>query len=496
MVHASAYGRLEDIFARITLIEQSVGMLQWDTAAVMPPGGAVARGEQLAALKSVAHGMLTDADVGPMLDAAAGEALDPWQRANLVEMRRDWLHAAAVPARLVEDLSRASTACESLWRRARAEDDFSRVSAALAEVLALTREIAQIKSQALGVAPYDALLDQYEPGGRMAAIDAMFDDLGRFLPGFLAEVLRRQPSAPPPPVGPFPVDLQRQLGLEMMATLGFDFAHGRLDVSTHPFCGGIPDDVRITTRYDEGDFMTGLMGILHETGHALYEMGLPVAWRTQPVGRARGMSLHESQSLLMEMQVCRSPEFFVFAAPRIARFFDSAGELVWNAEALRAATVRVQPGFIRVDADEVTYPAHIILRYRLERALIAGELEVAGLPDAWNDGMVELLGIRPPNDRLGCLQDLHWYDGAFGYFPTYTLGAMTAAQLFEAARQAMPGVLGSVSRGDFSPLLGWLRTHVHGLGSSLTAGDLLVAATGRPLDSAAFKTHLQQRYLA
>jgi carboxypeptidase Taq len=281
-----------------------------------------------------------------------------------------------------------------------------------------------------------------------------------------------------------------------MATLGFDFAHGRLDVSTHPFCGGIPEDVRITTRYDEADFMTGLMGILHETGHALYEMGLPQAWRTQPVGRARGMSLHESQSLLMEMQVCRSPEFFVFAAPRIARFFDSSGELVWNAEALREATVRVEPGFIRVDADEVTYPAHVILRYRLEKALISGELEVAGLPEAWNDGMVELLGVRPPNDRLGCLQDLHWYDGAFGYFPTYTLGALTAAQLFEAARKAVPSVLGSISHGDFGPLLGWLRTHVHGLGSSLSTDDLLVAATGRPLDSAAFKTHLSRRYLA
>ena len=339
------------------------------------------------------------------------------------------------------------------------------------------------------------MLDQYEPGGNSAAIDAVFEDLGQFLPGFLAEVLAQQPLAPQGPQGPFPVERQKALGLRMMSVLGFDFEHGRLDISQHPFCGGTPDDVRITTRYDEDDFMRSLLGVVHETGHALYERGLPQQWRGQPVGRARGMSLHESQSLLMEMQACRSREFLSFAAPLMAEAFAAAGQPGWDAETLRAVNVRVSPGFIRVDADEVSYPAHVILRYRLEKALIAGEMQVDDLPSAWNQGMAELLGLTPPDDRQGCLQDIHWYDGAFGYFPTYTLGAMTAAQLFDAARRALPGLLDSIGHGDFAPLLGWLRVNVHEQASHLSSAELLTHATGRPLDAQVFKDHLRSRYL-
>jgi carboxypeptidase Taq len=495
MARCPAYARLEQIFTRLTLLEQALGVLHWDMSTMMPPGGAESRGEQLATLKALAHELLTAPEVKPLLDAAEGETLDDWQRANLGEMRRDWVHAALVPSRLVEELSRAASACEMVWRKARPADDFAAVAAPLAELLRLTRDMAEIKSQALGVSAYDALLDQYEPGGRAADIDAVFDDLGDFLPGFLGQVLAKQAPAPEGPRGPFPIDRQKALGLRMMAVLGFDFDHGRLDVSQHPFCGGTPDDVRITTRYDEDAFIKSLMGVLHETGHALYERGLPAAWRTQPVGRARGMSLHESQSLLMEMQACRSREFLCFAAPVIAETFDVVGQPGWDAEALHAQSVRVTPDFIRVDADEVTYPAHVILRYRLEKALVAGEMQVADIPAAWNEGMQSLLGIRPPDDRRGCLQDIHWYDGAFGYFPTYTLGAMTAAQLFDAASRAVPDVLAAIGRGDFRPLLGWLREAVHGQASRYSTNELLTAATGRPLDPAVFKAHLRRRYL-
>jgi carboxypeptidase Taq len=495
MATSSAYARLERIFSRVALVEQALGILHWDMAAVMPPGGAASRGEQLATLKALAHEILTGAEVGGLLDSAEGEDLDLWQRANLQEMRRDWVHAATIPSRLIEDLSRASSTSETMWRKARAEADFALVQEHLAEVLRLTREMAEIKSQALGVSPYDALLDQYEPGGRSASIDPVFDDLGAFLPGFLGEVLARQAPATEGPPGPFPVESQRALALSMMEALGFDFEHGRLDISQHPFCGGTPDDVRITTRYDESDFAKSLMGVLHETGHALYERGLPDRWRTQPVGRARGMSLHESQSLLMEMQACRSREFLFFAAPRMAAAFGALGRSRWDAETIQAVTTRVSPDFIRVDADEVTYPAHVILRYRLEKALIAGELEVAGLPSAWNEGMESLLGIRPPDDAQGCLQDIHWYDGAIGYFPTYTLGAMTAAQLFDAAKKDVPGLLEAIGHGDFQPLLRWLRRHVHSRASSVSTDVLLTEATGRPLDSAVFKAHLKARYL-
>jgi carboxypeptidase Taq len=280
-----------------------------------------------------------------------------------------------------------------------------------------------------------------------------------------------------------------------MGIIGFDFAHGRFDVSLHPFCGGVQDDVRITTRYREDDFVSALMGTLHETGHAMYERGRPAAWRYQPVGTARGMALHESQSLLVEMQVCRSPEFLGFLAPILREAFVTEGE-AFTAENLQGLYTRVEPGFIRVDADEVCYPSHVILRYRLERAMIAGDLDLAELPGAWNDGMRELLGITPPDDRRGCLQDIHWYGGAWGYFPTYTLGAMTAAQLYDAAKRAVPEIPAAITRGDFKPLMAWLAENIHGQGSRWSSVELVKRASGKPLDPAIFQAHLERRYLA
>jgi carboxypeptidase Taq len=412
-------------------------------------------------------------------------------------MRRQWRHATAVPGDLVEALQRASSRCEQRWRRAREESDFAGVLPDLKIVLDLTRETADAKAARLDCSPYDALLDQYEPGGKSAEIDRLFADLAQFLPELLTRALEAQARRPaaPPPEGPFAIKAQRALGVRLMSRLGFDFEHGRLDVSLHPFCGGTPDDVRITTRYEEGDFRGALMGVLHETGHALYERGLPEAWRRQPVGLARGMAMHESQSLLVEMQACRSLEFSAFLAPLLREAFAAAGP-EWEAESFYRRNIRVAPGFIRVDADEVTYPAHVILRYRLERALLAGDLGLADLPAAWNDGMRELLGLVPPDDRRGCLQDIHWYDGAIGYFPTYTLGAMIAAQLFDAAKRADPAIVPGIAGGDFAPLLAWLRREVHGRASLLSTAELVAAATGKPLDAALYKAHLERRYAA
>jgi carboxypeptidase Taq len=280
----------------------------------------------------------------------------------------------------------------------------------------------------------------------------------------------------------------------LMQRIGFDFAHGRLDVSAHPFCGGIPDDVRITTRYSESDFARALMGVLHETGHALYQRGLPTEWRLQPVGRARGMAVHESQSLLLEMQVCRSRAFLAFAAPILREAFGAHGPC-WEAEALYQRQIRLNRGLIRVDADEVTYPAHVILRYRLERAMIAGDLRPADLPGAWAEESRRLLGVAPDNGRDGCLQDIHWYDGNWGYFPTYTLGALIAAQLFEAAHRDLPDLTDAIASGEFSGLIGWLGEQVHSKGSLLSTAELVEQATGKPLTTASFERHLRDRYL-
>jgi carboxypeptidase Taq len=492
------YQQLEKRFRRLGALQEASGVLQWDSAVLMPEGGAGARAEQLATMKVVCHEILTDPVLGDLLDGAAAQNdLDDWQRANLREMRRVWLHATAVPGDLVDAASRAASACEQVWRQARPASDFAMVLPALQRVLDLTREVAAAKAARLGKNPYEALIDQYEPGTKTDEIDRLFGDLAAFLPGLIAEVLDRQATSPAPrePQGPFPIERQRACGVRLMKQLGFDFEHGRLDVSLHPFCGGTPDDVRITTRYDESDFRGALMGVLHETGHALYERGLPAAWRRQPAGDARGMAIHESQSLLMEMQACRSREFSEYLAPVLREAFGASGP-EWSADNLYRLNTTVHRGLIRVDADEVTYPAHVILRYRIERALIEGTLALADLPAAWNEGMRELLGTVPPDDRRGCLQDIHWYDGAFGYFPTYTLGAMIAAQLFDAAKRADPAILPGIANGDFAPLLAWLRANVHEKGSLLSSSELIEAATGKKLDAGIFQRHLTARYLA
>jgi carboxypeptidase Taq len=278
-----------------------------------------------------------------------------------------------------------------------------------------------------------------------------------------------------------------------MARLGFDFRAGRLDASTHPFCGGVPADIRITSRWREDEVTSALMAVLHETGHALYEAGLPRRWLGQPVGEARGIVVHESQSLLLEMQVCRSPAFLRFLSGELEAAFGP--DPAWVPANLEALWHRVERGFVRVDADEVSYPLHVVLRWRLEKALLAGDLAVADLPVAWNEGMRDLLGVVPPDDARGCLQDIHWPVGAFGYFPCYTLGALLAAQLARAAATALPGLEEEIARGEITRLLGWLRSRVHEQGSLPRFEELVREATGGPLAVEPFLEHLRARYL-
>ncbi len=466
---------------------------------MMPPGGAAVRGEQLATLNVIAHEAITDTALAALLDEAASEAagLDEWQSANLREMRRQWHHANSLGADLVEALTLESAACEMAWRDARKENDFAAVASKLESLLGLVRQKAAAKAEVLGCTPYDALLDAYDPGTTAAGIDVIFDDIRSFLPGLIDDVIERQAKGtqPLPVDGAITVEAQRELGETLMVKVGFDTHYGRLDVSHHPFTAGVPDDIRITTRYKEGDFTESLMAVLHETGHALYERGLPAEWRGQPVGEARGMTLHESQSLLMEMQTSRSDAFLSFAAPLMRKAFGGKGR-AWGKDNLRRIYRRVERGLIRVEADEVTYPAHILLRYDLERAMLAGDLKIADLPGAWAEGLKTWLGLAPPDDRDGCMQDIHWFGGDFGYFPTYTLGALAAAQLFAAATESDGDILPGIGKGDFAPLLAWLKTNVHGWGSRLSTQELLMRATGAPLSLAAFKRHIKARYLS
>jgi carboxypeptidase Taq len=490
----TALDRLTARFARIAALDEAAAILHWDAAAMMPDGGAAARAEQLATLAGLSHELLTAPEVAA--DLAAAEAEGEWPAANLRLMRRAHARAASLPTALVERSARANSACEKLWRRAKAAADFALVAPALAEVLSCQRETAARLSDALGLSPYDALMDGYQPGVTAAEVEPVFAAYEAFLRDALprAEAIQAAKPAPIPLPGPFPAALQRALCRSLAERAGLEPEHFRLDESLHPFCGGTPADVRITTFYDEQDVAKALLGVLHESGHALYERGLPQAWARQPVGQAAGMAVHESQSLIIEMQACRSDAFLSWLGPRLHETF-GGDPAPYAPENLARIWRRVARGFIRVDADELTYPAHVILRFRLERAMIGGDLEIKDLPAAWNEGMRDLLGIVPPDDAKGCLQDIHWHDGAFGYFPSYTLGAMAAAQLMAAARAATPGLDEALAQGDLSPLLGWLRRNVHAHGARLGFQDLLRAATGKPLDPADFTAHLARRYL-
>ena len=476
-------------------------MASWDEATIMPKGAGEARAEALSTLRGVIHREVTRREVGDWLAKACEkrDTLAAWQRANLTEMEREFIRASALPSELVEASSRAESASEQGWREMRPKNDFAGWLPLFREVVRLKREVATILGERLSLCPYDALMDGFEPGGRAALVRPLFTRLRAFLPGFIARVVDKQATeAVETCPGPFPAEQQRALGVELMRCLGFDFSHGRLDVSHHPFCGGVPEDTRITTRYAEDDFLSSMMSVMHETGHARYEQHLPLAWRGQPVGLARGMSIHESQSLFVERQVGCGRPFMEFLAPMIADAFpESAAK---NPSAflpanLHRLTTRVRPGFIRVDADEATYPCHVILRFELEQGLVDGSLDPADVPDAWDALMRELLGLSTKgNDRNGCMQDVHWPAGLIGYFPTYTLGALTAAQLYRAANAAISDLESQLRRGDLSALDAWLNEHVWSQASLLDTPSMVEKATGAPLSTEAFEAHLERRY--
>jgi len=501
MSDESAYQLLEGHFDRIYDLQNIGAIAGWDEAAMMPEGGGEVRGKGLATLASVVHDMLIDERMPEWLSDAAGDnSLDTWQRANLLEMRREYSHAILVPSDLRRRISLTSSKCEQAWRRYRAENNWKDLYPMLDELVGLVREEAQIKAEGLGCTPYQALVDAYEPDLKVETITHEFEKLKTFLPGFLNEVLASQSDRQPLPIsGPFPIPRQRELGLKVMENMGFDFNRGRLDVSHHPFCGGVPDDTRITTRYVEESFVESLMGVIHETGHALYQQGLPGDWRNQPVGEARSNAVHESQSLIMEMQAGRTPEFVRYLTPMLQEVFLGAtsADPAWQTENLIRHYHQVRPGFIRVDADEVTYPLHVILRFEIERDLINGLITTADIPEIWDSKMTAYLGLSTAgNYSDGCLQDVHWPAGLFGYFPSYTLGAMTAAQLFRSAGLQHPELLGQLQSGDFSVLVSWLRQHVHQRGCSVSAEKLVEDATGESLNSNYFIDHLKQRYLS
>jgi carboxypeptidase Taq len=492
-----AYADLIRRTREASLLASCGSVLSWDEATYMPRQGSAFRGEQMGLLARLTHEMTTAPIIGELLAAVEGSSLlsDPLSDAavNVREIRRTYDRAVKVPAALVEELARVSTLAQQTWRDARAKSDFALFRPHLQTLVRLLCE----KADAIGHngTRYDALLDEYEPGASSAEITQVFAGLRRELVPLLAAI-RDSGKVPDRTLlqRDFPVDRQKFFAESAAAALGFNFEAGRLDESTHPFCSGFgPGDCRLTTRYNPRRFNDAFFGVLHEAGHGLYEQGLPAEHVGTPCGTYCSLGIHESQSRLWENQVGRSAAFWDHFFPRAQQTFPAALRGV-SPEAWLFAINDVQPSFIRVEADEATYNLHIILRFELEQAIIAGDLAVADIPSAWNENFERLLGLKVENDAQGCLQDIHWSFGGMGYFATYTLGNLYAAQFMEAARAQLPGLDDDFRAGRFNRLHHWLGEKIYQSGQRRRAADLCQHVTGKPLDAAALLNYLRSKY--
>jgi carboxypeptidase Taq len=489
------YDELANHCTRLHRLQHLASIAGWDQAANMPPKGNEARAAALAELAALMHRLRTDPSLADRLARAEQEPLSDYQRANLREIHRDWRYANALPTELIERRQMASSRCEHAWRTLRPANDWAGFLGQWKPVLAIAREEAELLSQQTGLGKYDALMDRFEPGMTSAELDRVFGAVRQWLPNLIRRVVEKQSrEAAQESVGPFSIAAQRELCRKMVQRLGFDFEAGRLDTSTHPFSGGVPEDVRITTRYREDRFLPALMGTVHETGHGRYEQNRPRDWLGQPVSEARSMAIHESQSLSFEMQLGGHPGFAQVVSPMLAEAFGM--QPAFEPGNLHRLLTRVQRGLIRVDADEVTYPAHVILRYEIERPLIEGLIEPEDVPALWDAKMQELLGLDTRgNFEDGPMQDVHWPESLFGYFPCYSLGAMYAAQWFAAMRRALPDLDARISRGEWAPLFDWLRDNIWSQASRWATDELTIQASGEVLNPAFFRAHLEARYL-
>jgi carboxypeptidase Taq len=479
------------------LLASCADVLAWDERTYMPHQGSAHRAEQMALLARLSHEMLTAPRLGELLAQVEQCELvrkpDSDESAIVRDIRRNYDRAVKLPARLVEELARVTTQAQQVWVKARHDDDFASFRPYLEQIVALKRE----EAEAVGYqgVPYDALLDEYEPGATTREIAEVFAALRQQLVPLVAAIVGSS-RKPPWEVleRDYPVELQRVFGQSAAAAIGFDFEAGRLDVTTHPFCSGIgPGDCRITTRYNARHFNEAFFGILHEAGHGMYEQGLPGQQFGNALGTPCSLGIHESQSRLWENQVGRSRPFWEHFFPRARQTFLTALRDVVLDDWLFAIN-EVQPSFIRVEADEATYNMHIILRFEIEQALVTGEVKPADVPGVWNEKFTTSFGITPPSNREGCLQDIHWSGGGIGYFPTYTLGNLYAAQFMEQARKDMPGLDDDFRHGEFGRMKQWLTEKVYRPGKRYRAGELCRRATGRPLDHRPLLEYLRGKY--
>ena len=498
-----SYQILEKTFYRLAQLNHASAMLGWDQQVMMPPKSNKARGRAMAELQVLSTEIMQDPKLLEAMAIAQSEteSLEEWQKANLREMVSEIKTANALSKELVNAITIATNECEHAWRTMRSDNNWKDFEPLLQKVFDLSREKAQALNAALKqekdyANDYEALLDIFDPGMRINRIDPVFAQLKDELPDLLQQVTEKQNAEPPPvrPTKKIANEKQIALARELMTVLGFDFDAGRLDEAAHPFSGGVSDDRRIASRYDESNVIGGIIAIIHETGHSRYETGLEKEWRYKLVGTSMGMGVHESQSLFFESQLGRSKPFIEAITPLVKKHLGD--DPAFDVDNMCKLCTHVEPGLIRVNADEVSYPLHVILRYELERDLILGKAEVREIPERWNAAMKTYLGLDTTgNYKDGPMQDIHWSAGLIGYFPSYTLGAMNAAQLYHAMVQEIPNVPELIGKLDLHPIFEWLSKNIWQKGRLYEYDQLMKKATGETLNSRYFLDHIRNRYL-
>ncbi len=482
---ASAYDQLTQRLRETALFSSIGTLLSWDQETKMPPKAAPYRAEQLAVMSKLAHERATDPALADLLSACAEDpdvSADPVKAANVREARRDYDRATKLPTDLVVEMTKTQSLAMDAWKEARKKSDFSLFQPWLEKQVELNRKKANCYGVPEGGELYDALLEDYESGMRAAQVDSLFAPLRARLTPLIAAVADKPEVQNAAEGRHCPIPTQREFLTEIAAALGYDTNAGRIDPTTHPFCETMgPADVRITTRYDENNFLDALQTTLHEAGHAMYEQGLETDhYFGEPRADAASLGIHESQSRMWENQVGRSKAFWAWALPLAQKRFGSALDGL-TIEDLHRSNNIVKPHFIRVESDEATYNLHIMLRFDIERLMLSGDLAIADVPAWWNDRMKQDLGLTVEKDSQGCLQDVHWSLGAIGYFPTYTLGNLYCAQLWNAANSDLPNLDASFEKGDFAPLLNWLREKVHQPGRTYAPQELCKRVTGEAI---------------
>ncbi|WP_435180193.1 carboxypeptidase M32 [Halorussus sp. AFM4] len=478
---------------RLSNVNQAGGVLAWDQEVMMPEGGTPARSKQRSALSTLSHELLTSDEMAEMLDELEGEDLTAEQEAVVREVRRRHDRAARVPQDLVEEISEVSSEAMPVWKEAREEDDFESFAPTLEKLVELKREYAEHIDPDRD--PYEVLFEDYEPYLGIETAEQVLQRLrDELVP--LVEAVRESDAdlAVDTFEGEYDTDTQEDLARDVLDTLGYDWDHGRLDTAPHPFSTGNQFDARVTTRFNEADPLGALMSTIHEFGHATYTLGLPREDYGTPLGESRDMTVHESQSRLWENHVGRSEPFWERFLPTMRERFPEKLDDASVADVYEAANQVYEDNLIRVEADELTYHMHIVVRFEIERDLIRGDIDVEDVPELWNDKYEEYLGVRPDSDAEGCLQDIHWSHGDFGYFPTYSLGSVLAAQLYASAEADIDDLDGKIAEGDFEPLHDWLTENVHRHGSRYTTDDLVREATGEDYTADYFLDYVTSKY--